>query len=118
MPPNSTWINDWHIGENTKRETAVSAELIAIFTNFWNALRLDTKSKTTRNRYCSSLHAIGGYLVEQAISGEGADMTTQELLSKHIGPDDGPLINYDEEAWQNDVDTVCRKLYKYLHCPC
>ncbi len=117
MTPNSTWIKDWLIGENPKREMAVSTELIAIFAKFWNALGLDTKSKTTRNRYSSSLQTIGRYLVEQAISDEGADVTTRELLSEHIGPDDGPLIHHYEEAWQNEVDTVCRKLYKYLNEP-
>ena len=118
MIPNTTWIEDWHVGENPKRERAVSTELIAIFTEFWNALGLDAKSKTTRNRYCSSLHAVGGYLVKQAISDKCADKTTRELLSEHIGPYDGPLIHHDEDAWQHEVDMVCRKLYKYLNSRC
>ena len=118
MNPDKEWTKDWRIGENPSRERDVSGDLLGIFTDFWNAQGLDNKSKTTRNRYAGSLHAIGGYLVEQAISDDGADKTAKQLLSEHIGPCDGPLIHHDNETWQNEIDTVCRKLYKYIKIIC
>ncbi len=42
-------------------------------------------------------------------------MTAEELLDEYISEDDGPLIFMDNEAWQNEIDTVCRKLYKFLN---
>lgn len=57
-------------------------------------------------RYSGALHALGGYLVEDAISDGGAGMATDELLSEHVGPYEGPLIHHDNEAWQNEIGTV------------
>ena len=113
MNPNIKWIEDWRIGENPSREKDVSKDLISIFSDFWNDVGLDKKSKTTRNRYAGGLHAIGGYLVEQAISDDDSAKTALELLAKHIGPYEGPLIHHDNEIWQEEIDMVCRKLYKY-----
>lgn len=114
MIPNSKWTKDWQIGEDPSREKKVSDDLIRLFIDFWKCQGLDKKSKTTKNRYSGSLHSIGGYLVEQAISDDGVDKTTQELLSEHIGPFEGPLICHDNETWQNEIDMVSRKLHKYL----
>ena len=75
---------------------------------------LDGKAKTTRNRYSNALHALGGFLVEKAISEDGLPMTTNELLAEHIDSAGGPLIHHDEEEWQNEIDMVCRKLSKHL----
>ena len=60
------------------------------------------------------MHVLGGYLVEQAISGDDPGKTADDLLSEHIGPDDGPLIFQDNESWQDEVDMVCRKIYKHM----
>ncbi|HEA68459.1 hypothetical protein LCGC14_2419610 [marine sediment metagenome] len=118
MIPNSKWIKDWQIGENPSREKEVSNDLFRLFTDFWKSEGLDEKGKTTKNRYSGALHSIGGYLVEQAISDDDADKTSQELLSEHIGPYDGPLICHDNEAWQNEIDMVSRKLHKYMKSKC
>ena len=68
IQPNNKWINDWHTGIESARETAISAELLEYFLEFWDKMKLDKKSKTTKRRYYSSLHALGGYLVEKATS--------------------------------------------------
>jgi hypothetical protein len=47
----------------------------------------------------SSLHALGGYFVEQAISAEDLGKSADELLSEYIGAYDGPLIFHDNERW-------------------
>jgi hypothetical protein len=118
MKPNSKWIEDWQIGEAPTREWNVSSELLSLFIDFWDAQALDDKSKTTRNRYSGSLHALGSYLVEQAIADSGLNKTTDELLSKHIGSGDGPLIFHDNEDWQGELDTVCRKLNRHIRKKC
>ncbi len=112
--PDQTWVSAWEIGEHPERERKISAELVDCFLAFWDAQELDGKAKTTRNRYSDALHALGGYLVEEAISEDGLPMTTNELLAEHIDFAGGPLIHHDEEAWQDEIDMVCRKLYKRL----
>ncbi len=92
----------------------ISKELLECFRTFWDAQELDGKTKTTRNRYSDALHALGGYLVQEAISEDGLPMTTNELLAEHIDFAGGPLIHHDEEAWQDEIDMVCRKFYKHL----
>ena len=115
MKPNNKWINDWHTGIESARETAIFAELLNYFMDFWDKMKLDDKSKTTKGRYSSSLHALGGYLVEKATSDEDdLEDTVDELLSKSIEPEGGPFIYYDDESWQDEVDMVCRKIYKYM----
>jgi len=117
MKPNSKWIEDWRIGEKQPRESDVSTELLSLFKDFWIAQKLDEKSKTTRNRYSGALHALGGYLVEKAILND-LDKTTDELVSEYVGPDDGPVIWHDNKRWQDEIDMVCRKLYRYIKRKC
>ena len=45
---------------------------------------------------------------------EDLNKTPEELLEEYIGPDEGPLVHQDDETWQNELDTVCRKIYKYM----
>lgn len=114
MKPDYGWIEDWRIGLDPNREREVSDGFISIFADFWKTQALDDKAKTTQNRYAAALHSIGGYLVEKAISEEGRNKTYYELVSESICPDDGPLIHFDNETWQNEIDMVSRKLYKYM----
>ena len=114
MKPERKWIDDWLIGLAPARERKVSNGFISLFADFWKKQALDGKAKTTRNRYSAALHAIGGYLVEQAISEDGKNKTCYELVAEHIGPYDGPFIHHDNELWQDEVDMVSRKLYKYM----
>ncbi len=115
--PELFWIDDWAIGEEPEREQMISEELLECFRAFWDAQELDGKAKTTRNRYSDALHALGGYLVKEAISEDGIPMTINELLAEHIDFAGGPLIHHDEEAWQDEIDMVCRKLHKHLKAP-
>jgi len=118
MKPNIKWIDDWQIGVNPSREDQISIDLLNFFLDFWDKEKLEEKSKTTRNRYYASLHALGGYLVEQGISDEDLNKTTYELLSEYVGADDGPLIYYENEDWQAGVDMVCRKIYEHIKKKC
>lgn len=113
MKPENSWIKDWRMGVDSAREVAVATELLAFFIESWHALDMEHKSKTTQNRYAGAMHALGGYLVEQAISDEGRNKTADELLSKALETDEGPLIFHDHETWQSELDTVCRKLHRY-----
>lgn len=114
MKPNKKWIKDWKIGLDRLRENEIAADLVDFFSDFWEKEKLEQKSKTTRTRYSGALHALGGYLVEQAISEDESDKTAHELLAEYLGPFDGPLIYHDNEDWQDELDMVCRKLYKYF----
>ena len=118
MKPNNKWIDDWQIGEQPSREKDISTDLVKFFVDFWSKQKIDEKSKTTRTRHLSSLHAIGGYLVEQSILYEDLGKTANELLSKYIGSYDGPLIFHDNERWQGEVDMICRKIHKYMNGKC
>ena len=102
------------MGLRLSRENQISTDLLEFFLKFWDVEKLDKKSKTTMNRYSTSLHALGGYLVEQAISDDDAEKTAYELLSEYISPDEGPLVYHENENWQNEFDMVCRRIYKYM----
>jgi hypothetical protein len=114
MKPNREWIDDWRIGVKPSRENHISTDLVDFFLDFWTVEKLDRKSKTTMNRYSASLHRLGGYLVEKAISDDDSAKTAYELLSEYINPDEGPLVYHENENWQDEFDMVCRKIYKYM----
>lgn len=114
MQPNEQWLSDWYIDIAPSREKKAAGELLEIFTAFWEVQGLNEKSKSTKNRYSGGLQALGGYLVEKAASAKYRSTPARELILKHITDFEGPLIHQDNEAWQNEIDMVCRKLYKYL----
>ena len=114
MKPTSTWIDEWRCGLDPSRENAIASELLKVFRAFWDQQKLDDKSKTTRNRYAGALHALGGYLVDRAVREDGLDKTADDLLFEHVTPLEGPLVHHDNEAWQDELDMVCRKLYKHM----
>ena len=114
LVPNSTWFSDWTNDESGPLFQDIANGLIEIFTNFWNDLNLSSKSKTTQYRYSSALHALGGYLVHIASHQEAKVDSTRLFLLENISKEGGPLIFYREDTWQNELDTVCKKLYKHL----
>jgi hypothetical protein len=114
MKPNRKWIDAWRVGVKPSREDQIATDLLDFFLEFWVVEKLDKKSKTTMNRYFTSLHALGGYLVEQAISDDDSEKTAYELLSEYISPDEGPLVYHENEDWQDEFDMVCRKIYKHM----
>jgi hypothetical protein len=102
------------MGVDPFREKMLSREWVRIFASFWEALELDGKGKTTQRRYSNGLQALGGYLLKNAVSEKGKPKPARRLLLDAIDTDDGPLIFHDEESWQRELDSVCRKLYKHL----
>lgn len=113
MKPENSWIEDWKIGENSSRERKLGAELLKVFTTFWIETGLEGRSKTTIRRYTDALQALGGYLVEKGIFDE-IDMSGIELLKDSINQYEGPLVHHHNEQWQDEIDMVSRKLYKFL----
>lgn len=118
MKPTRAWIEDWRLGERTSRENEISRPLVRIFASFWEAYGLDEMGKTTQRRYSNALHALGGYLVRRAVSENQQSTSARELLLGAIDSGDGPLIYHDNEAWQRELDAVCRKLHGYLETTC
>lgn len=117
MKPEESWIRDWRIGVSPAREGEIAKELLRIFRQFWQWGELDRKSKTTQQRYGGALHALGGWAVEKTVDDNGP-INVHELLSVATSGGDGPLIYLDREEWQRELDTVCRKLYKFLQSQC
>jgi len=113
MKPNNTWIKDWMIGENPSKEKRLGKDFLDIFNTFWIESDLDNKSKSTMNRYSGALHALGGHLVEKGLY-EETNMTSMELLLDNISEFEGPLIHHHNEAWQNELDMVSKKLCKHI----
>lgn len=114
LAPNSTWFSDWTNDDSGPLIQDIANGFIEIFTNFWNDLNLSSKSKTTQYRYSSALHALGGHLVHIASHQETKVDSTRLFLLENISKEGGPLIIYREDTWQNELDAVCKKLYKYL----
>jgi len=112
--PNEKWIGDWRAGVDPNRELELSSDLLQVFLDFWAAENLTSASKSTRSRYLGSLHALGGYLVARGIEEEHLHKDAHELLMETIDLEEGPLIHYDHERWQAELDTTCRRLYRYL----
>jgi hypothetical protein len=113
MEPTKSWIKDWRYGVAPAKEREVSTELLSIFKRFWDWAELDRKSKSTQQRYSNSLHALGGWAVEKAAE-DGSEVEVPQILIEATSAGDGPLIYWGREEWQKELDTVCRKLYKFL----
>jgi hypothetical protein len=118
MKPTTEWIKDWHAGLQPRLETQAAGELLDIFQAFWSWSDLDAKSKSTKQRYAGSLHALGGYLVGEVGNGHRGNKSLQEFIMSYIDAEEGPLIYHDNEVWQKELDTVCRKLHKYMASKC
>jgi hypothetical protein len=116
VKPDRQWLEDWQVGEDPSREIEIAENLLKIFDEFWDSQSLDSKSKTTKSRYADALHALGGYLAEKSVlDKDNLSKTADDLLAAYLGPDEGPLIHYDNEQWQNEIDMVCRKLFRFIN---
>jgi hypothetical protein len=118
MKPTTEWIKDWRTGLHPRLETQTAEELLHVFKTFWDWSNLDKKSKSTKQRYASSLHALGGYLVKEVVNGHNNNKPIQEFIMSYIDTGEGPLIYHDNETWQKELDAVCRKLHKYMASKC
>jgi len=114
MKPENAWKDDWRCGLDPELELKVAKELVEIFQEFWKWSSLEARNRSTKQRYAAGLHALGGFLVEEAGNGRRGNRSTREFIMSYIDCGEGPLIHPDNEAWQKELDTVCRKLYKYL----
>jgi len=114
LPPNSSWLNDWTSNVPNNQLYDFANELIEIFQKFWEKLEISAKSKTTQYRYSSGLHALGGHLIDIAAHEESTISTTKKFVLDNISKVGGPLIFHDELVWQNELDVMCKKLFKYL----
>lgn len=114
MEPGEDWIEHWRAGADPERERKLGRDLLKVFREFWEGEALSEASKSTRNRYSGSLHALGGYLVARGIEEAHVESDAHGLLLEAIDLDEGPLIHYDNEVWQAELDTTCRRLYRYL----
>jgi len=114
VKPGPAWLEDWRCGVDPRREDAIGQRLLEIFGQFWDDSGIDRMSATSRRRHANALHAVGGHLLARALAEDGLGLTAEELLAEHVTADDGPLVTCDDEAWQNEVDSVCRKLHRHL----
>ncbi len=113
MKPIPEWTEDWEIGVDIPKESEISQQVLELFVEFWGDEGIEQKSKSTLNRYRAALISLGCHVVEQSVSEGGIGKTAKELLLLSIDEQGGPILFLDEETWQNELDMVCRKLYKY-----
>jgi len=114
LEPRRAWIDDWLMGTDPTREALLARAFVDIFRRFWMAEGLGERSRSTRRRHSGGLHALGGYLVSRGLEPEHTERTAHELLWEAVELDEGPLIFWDNEAWQDELDTTCRRLRRYL----
>jgi phage repressor protein C with HTH and peptisase S24 domain len=117
MKPDRTWIKDWRIGKSPSAEGVVAQELLDLFSSFWEETGLEAKAITTQRKYSGALHALGGHILEKAVS-EQEPAPVRDLVPEAIESGYGPLIFPENPTWQDELDTVCRKLYRYLAHQC
>ncbi len=112
--PDPKWIDDWMVGVEIEREREFGRWFLELFAAFWISEALDQKSQTTRRRYAGGLHALGAYLIRQAVSGDNDGESAQDILWDAIDLNEAPLISPDYEVWQEKLDRTCRSLYRHL----
>jgi len=93
--------------------------LSSVFEGYLKNLQNKGCVKSTLNRHLSSCHALGGYIVERVFNHQldSYDLAEsgEDILLRYLDGRDGPLIFQDNEPWQREVDTTCRKLYKFIN---
>ena len=109
------WEDNWHIIDGDRE---LSRKLIPLFDAYLKALKERGVARSTFNRHKSACHAIGGYIVERVYNYQRDKYEESErgedILLRYVDGVDGPLIHHDDEAWQREVDTTSRKLYKFI----
>ena len=101
-------------GHLSQHADTISKELLRLFIEFWDHEHLDTKSKTTRYRYAAALQSLGGHLVDLGEQDEDSYISVSQLVVDNIIGGEGPLIHHEDEQWQRELDTVCRKLLRFI----
>ncbi len=109
------WDKEWHI---EKDDYKISNKIIPIFESYLDELSKKNVSKKTFKRHevaCFSLgnHIIGiifGYQTDSFKHNE----TGENILLYYIDKYEGPLVHHDNESWQRELDTTCKKLYKHI----
>ncbi len=111
----ANWEKDWHVADG---DDDLSRRLIPVFKSYLAALQKKGVAKSTLNRHAGSCHALGGYIVDRVFNYQWDSYeeteSGEEILLHYLDGCDGPLIHQDNESWQREIDTTCRKLYKFL----
>ena len=110
-------FSDWSFGGDSEREDEVTNFLQELFTDFWLDKHLENLSENKQELYCRNLNLLGEILVMHAVAdpeSPEAQMTSRELFMANVNDQEGPLLDSDNEAAQNEFDIVCGKLYRYL----
>ena len=110
------WAADWNIVDG---DDDLSRRLCSVFEAYLKSLQNKGCAKSTLNRHSSSCHALGGYIVDRVFNHQmdSYDSTEsgEDILLRYLDGREGPLIFQDNESWQREVDTTCRKLYKFIN---
>ena len=109
------WADDWHVMDG---DEVLSDKLTPVFEAYLTALQKKGVAKSTLNRHKNGCHALGGYIVDQVFNYQWDRYEKfeqgEDILLRYLDGCDGPLIHQDNETWQREIDTTCRKLYKFV----
>ena len=110
------WEEDWHC---VAGDEELSGKLILIFDAYLTELKNKGVAKSTFNRHSGSCHALGGYIVDRIFNYQwdsyDPSESGEEILLRYLDGYDGPLVFDDNESLQRQMDTTCRKLYRFIN---
>ncbi|KEQ18703.1 hypothetical protein [Endozoicomonas numazuensis] len=116
MEKYSEWPREWNCSDEDEK---LSKELTSIFKGFLTMLKESNLSEKTIRRHKSSCHALGGYIISEIFGYEHdielAELPPKEILNNYITQYEGPLIYPQHETWQKEIDSTCKKLFKFIN---
>ena len=115
MKHTQNWERDWSV---CKDDYVLSEKIIPVFESYLASLIEKGASRSTFTRHKNACHALGGYIVGEVfgygVNPFSGDETGEEILLHYIDANGGPLVHQDDETWQKELDTICKKLFRRL----
>ncbi|NOZ54183.1 MAG: hypothetical protein GXP08_13815 [Gammaproteobacteria bacterium] len=109
------WGKNWQI---SKDGIHLSKKITPVFELYLSDLADSGVSKKTFNRQKNACYALGSYIIGEVYGYENdtfsETQTGVDILLHYIDQFEGPLVYHDNELWQKELDSVCRKLFKTI----
>jgi len=97
-----------------EKDVPSGAELVACFRPFIEQLASSSLSPKTIRRHVDNLWLLGGEIIRDLNYDPSLRrLPADQLLSKTIHEDGGPLLYHGSEEEQRSFDATCRKLHRF-----